>query len=425
MRTKVNLFIIMAAIVLFTMNGCEGLLDVENPNNVLEDDLANPKTAAALANGALATVMQGIGFVYAPYQTATDECRWIGSRDAWNQLDQGTVGDINNEFVDAAWPFITEARYMADKAVSLIEGFDAANQLTNRLDLVRAYAFAALVRIVIADTFDDFVISNKTVVQPPIGEANMSTLYDQAVALLDKALPIAQGGATATHQELQRRTLALRARAKHAKAVWQLLNPKGTTPGNPWVNPAGAGADAAAALAVTGTPADWRWRLDYFSALTFNETAWELVGRSELAFETAPSDPITGAADPRITATQTDFRNTAAYGDRYSPLTVVSAREMHLIIAEANLAAGNPGTAVTSMNTVRALNSMTAITTEDPATMLRHERRANLYLQGRRLNDMYRFGVQDTRWLAGSECRTTPGSFFPVTIRERRANPAY
>jgi hypothetical protein len=77
------------------------------------------------------------------------------------------------------------------------------------------------------------------------------------------------------------------------------------------------------------------------------------------------------------------------------------------------------------MNTVRALNSMTAITTEDPATMLRHERRANLYLQGRRLNDMYRFGVQDTRWLAGSECRTTPGSFFPVTIRERRANPAY
>jgi hypothetical protein len=426
MRTKFWKLSGVAVIAVFvSFTGCEGLLDVENPNNVLEEDLNDPATAAALANGSLATVSQGIGYVMAPYTTVSDEVRWIGSRDAWGQLDNGIVGDINNEFVDGAWPFITEARYMADKAVTLIEGFDGQNRLTNRLDLVRAYVYAALVRVVIADMFDDFVFSNKTDVRPPIGEANMSQLYDQAIALLDKALPIAQASTAAASLEQSRRVLALRARAKHAKAVWGKLNPKGTVPSNPWVDAAGAEADALAMLAVSGTPADWKWILNYFSALTFNETAWELVGRSELAFEATPNDPITGAADPRIAATITDFRNTTAYQDRYSPLTMGSAREMHLIIAEAYLARGDSATARTRLNTVRALNSMTPISTENVGTMLRHERRANLFLQGRRLNDMYRFGIQDARWLPAAEARVTPGSFFPVTIRERRANPAY
>lgn len=426
MRTRIfNLIGLAILAVLVSLTGCEGLLEVENPNNVLEEDLKDPATAAALANGSLATVSQGIGYVLAPYVTVTDEVRWIGSRDAWGQLDNGTVGDINNEFVDGAWPFITEARYMADKAVTLIEGFDGQGKLANRLDLVRAYVYAALVRIVIADMFDDFVFSEKADTKPPIGEANMSQLYDQAVTLLDKALPIAQLSTAAANLEQQRRILALRARAKHAKAVWAKLNPKGSVPANPWVDPPGAEADALAMLAVSSTPADWKWILNYFSALTFNETAWELVGRSELAFESTPNDPITGSADPRIAATVTDFRNTTAYQDRYSPLTMASAREMHLIIAEAYLARGDSATARSRINTVRALNSLTAVTTENVGTILRHERRANLFLQGRRLNDMYRFGIQDIRWLPNSEARTVPGTFFPVTIRERRANPAY
>jgi hypothetical protein len=125
-----------------------------------------------------------------------------------------------------------------------------------------------------------------------------------------------------------------------------------------------------------------------------------------------------------MTAIANDFRDRTKYQDRYSPLTVVSAREMHLIIAESYLAAGNAGQCLTQLNTLRALTGQTAYPlTFDAATALKHERRANLYLQGRRLSDMYRFGIQDARWLPTAEARTTPGSFFPITIQERRANP--
>jgi hypothetical protein len=422
MKNRMQTGIVLLSFLTLFLWGCEGILDVKNPNNVLEEDLQNPSAAAGIANGALFTVAQGIGYVLAPYETVTDEVRWIGSRDAWGQLDNGTVGDPYNEFVDAAWPYITEGRWMADKAVTLLEGFDAAGTLLDRTNLARAYLYQALVRVFIADMFDDFVYSDKTNVGPPIGEANMGRVYDEAITALGKALVIANSGTTATHLELRRRILGLSARVKHSKDIWSKVNPKGTVPSSPYIASAGAVADANAALAqMTG---DYRWSLDYFSALTFNEFAWEVVGRSELALEAIPNDPVTGTADARMTAIANDFRDRTKYQDRYSPLTVVSAREMHLIIAESYLAAGNAGQCLTQLNTLRALTGQTAYPlTFDAATALKHERRANLYLQGRRLSDMYRFGIQDARWLPTAEARTTPGSFFPITIQERRANP--
>jgi hypothetical protein len=54
--------------------------------------------------------------------------------------------------------------------------------------------------------------------------------------------------------------------------------------------------------------------------------------------------------------------------------------------------------------------------------MLIHERRANLYLQGRRLNDMYRFGIVDARWATDSDARTCPGSELPINNAERLSN---
>ena len=163
------LYAVVALLTFSAFMGCEGVLDVKNPNSVLEADLSNASAATGIVNGANGTVVRGIGYVYAPYEAITDEVYWIGSRDAWNQLDKGDVSDFNNEFTDASWPFITEGRYMADKAVTLLEGFNAAATLVNRLDLARAYLYAGLVRVVIAETFSDFVISDKTVVGAPIG----------------------------------------------------------------------------------------------------------------------------------------------------------------------------------------------------------------------------------------------------------------
>ncbi len=420
----INYVVLSIAVSLLANAGCEGVLESKNINNVLEDALDNPAAGAGVVSGALATVEQGVGYVLAPYEAATDEITWIGSRDAWNELNKGNLSNYYNEFVDQAWPYISEGRWMADKAVSLLSGFNAAGTLKNPLDLARAYLYAGIVRIYIADWFDDFVFSDKTIVGVPFGEANMVTLYDQAISNLNNAEPIARSLTTAEAKDLLVRVLAVRARAKYAKEVWMLIHPKPKTlpASNPFVGGT-ALADAQAALALMAT--EYKYQFDYFSSVTFNEFAWEAVGRSELAIEATPKDPITNADDPRWVAIKSDFTNTAKYQDRYSPLTVTSAREMSLIIAEAQLAAGNQAGATTTLNTLRALNSLPPITTQNVGDMLKHERRVNLFLQGRRLADMYRFGIVDPRWTTSppSDAITKPGTFLPITIQERRANP--
>ena len=57
----------------------------------------------------------------------------------------------------------------------------------------------------------------------------------------------------------------------------------------------------------------------------------------------------------------------------------------------------------------------------DAGTALQHERRANLFLQSRRLSDMYRFNLTSTVWDAVE--KSPAGSYFPITISEIRANP--
>jgi len=428
LRFLTSLFFVL---LLMAGPGCSGLLDVENPNNVLEADLSDPAAANAITNGALSTTTRGIGYVLAPYTTATDEGGWIGSRDAWNNLDRGTIGDHNNEFVDVAWPFITEARYTTDKAIERLKVFDDAGTLKDRKNLAKAYLYAALARVTIGDMFDNFVYSDKREPGPAIGEANMSKVYDEAIAYLDAALVIAKIGTAGTAAELlelQRRILGLRARAKHGKAVWQITNPRPVAQplANPYVN---AGVDDATAALAVPMVANYRWQLSFSAATTLNEWSFEVNSRRELSVAAAPKDFVeTTKDDPRIVAEIADFKNNTKYGgDRYSPFTVVSEREMQLIIAEGHLATGNNQAAADVLNAVRTRDALAALTDITQAgALLQHERRANLFMMGRRLLDMYRFNIKAANWVSGSEQTNAifnPGTLFPITIQERRANP--
>lgn len=415
-----NLLVGLCVLVLaLGMFGCEDPLEVENPNSLVEEDLSNPIASNALANGALTTVATGVAYVLAPYSTATDEVIWTGSRDAWRELDFGNVAFEGNEFTDNAMKFLHEGRWMADKAVSQLQAFADANvRELDRADLARAYLYSGVVRVYIADWFDDWAFSNKTEPAPNVGEANMITVYEDAVARLNSALDIAR---SIGNSELEIRALAMLARTKHAMAVWNLLNPKGQVPANPWVN-AGK-AEAEQALGLMGDD-NYRWQFFYGPGAEWNDLAWQVNGRRELDLNAIPNDPIDGIADPRMTAAEADFRDITKYsGTNYSPVTIVSAREMRLIIAEAELASGNTDAARDQLNAIRALDGLTPITNEDVGEMLKHERRANLFLMGRRLADMYRFGLKDPMWQTTSHAYTTPGTFLPITIAELQSNP--
>ncbi len=399
-----------------TMIGCD--LDVNNPNSLLESDLADPSAAAALANGGWNATLNGIGYIMIANAVATDEVVWTGSRDAWRQLDKGGMTNVYNEFVDGAWPYISEGRWMADKAVSVLEDFNGKGTLPNTQDLVRAYLTAAMVRVFIADMFDDFVFSDKTVAGSPIGDASMSTLYDEATTLLGKADAIADA-------DNKVKVAGMKARVAHAKAVWGKNNPVDTS--SPYVS-AGA-TEAAAALALMD--GDYKWKMTFDPSTVSNNMSWQINGRLEMDLidspkhpekggDPNPNDPVTGAPDTRIAAEEAVFR--ADYGGtNYAPITIISAREMHLIIAESKKAGGDDAGCIAELNKIRDIDGLANYTTEDAGTALQHERRANLFIQGRRLQDMYRFGATSIMWDAVE--KSPAGSFFPIPIREIRANP--
>ena len=407
---------LMSLFVTFSMIGCS--LEVDNPNSLLEADLADPSAASALANGAWNAVLNGVGNIMIANAVITDEVVWTGSRDAWRQLDKGGVTNVYNEFVDGAWPSINEGRWMADKAVSVLTSL--GDKLPDAQDLVFAHVSAAMVRLYVADMFDDFVYSDKTEAGKPIGAANMSKMYDEAMTLLSGA----EGIADATWKI---RIKGLKARVAHAKAVWGTVNPVGA--GTNYVN-AGT-ADAAAALTLMAGTSDYKWKMNFSSGTVSNNMSWQINGRLEMDLLDSPAhpdkggdpnktDPVTGAADTRVLAEAAIFGSGIGGGTDYAPITIISAREMHLIIAEGKMAGGDAAGVIAELNKIRLLDGLAAYTTQDAGDALKHERYANLFIQGRRLPDMYRWGATSIMW--DSVEQSAAGSFFPIPIRECRAN---
>jgi hypothetical protein len=439
--------------------GCN-VLDVSNPNNAVESQLDDPNAAASIANGAVGLTIRALNGMLDVYGTATDELDFVGSQDGFRQLDLGYVSRPVLQFSDNGYLQTATARWTGDQAIRRLREFDEATprQLLNRNDLANAYLYTAITYVTIGDMFDDFPIaSDRATGAPPIGENNMSAVYDTAVAYLDRGLVIATATNSAT---LRTQILAMRARAKYSKAVWAKLNPPVKQTGeaqpvaNPLVNDAGASADAVAALALMGT-ADFTLTVTptptsvtaAVNTAAVNNLGADLNTRREVrigqAYATpdpaaqgrnrtlvtggqpviALNDPVSGQPDLALRARVATLIN----GGQFVPTIVVSAREMQLILAEAALAQGNVAEFTTRVNAVRAFTPGLAPYTGagvTPQALLVHMRRVNLFMQGRRLADMYRFGQRDANWQQASIAYTTRGCFFPITQTERQSNPA-
>lgn len=420
---------ILGALGMAVLLGACDLLDVDNPNALVQEDIEKVAAAAAAVNGAQALTASGVASIYGPFSAVGDEITWIGSRDAWNELDQGTPDNPGNEFSDGSFRSIAQARWMTNFAVQLLEGHVSENAGDAALQghLARANLYAGVAYSTIAQMFDDFAFSDRTEPGPLIGPANMVSVFDQAIAFYSAAM--AGGGETAM------RAQAARAQAYHQKAIWGLLNPAGSTPGNPLVNDANANSDAAAVLgSVAGT--DWAYRFAYSSSTSSNSLSWQVNERGELQIgpEYATKDPadpptltshnlmdpIEGALDTRYKSRVDEFTG----GGGYAPLTVVSERGLRLMLAESALAGGDMASFSEHINMIReGLDGLTAYSGQIPASeMLQHERRTSLFLQYKRLQDHYRFGVASMNWLPGSKAMTTPGTMLPITRIEILAN---
>ncbi len=433
--------------------GCDSLVEVENPNNVVKEDFEAPVASNAVVNGALYEVQAGFAGELGPYSIVGDEIEWSGSRDAWQELMFGLASNPFNEFTDLFYDDVSVGRWMVDEAIKLLEAHDAAGELLDRDDLARAYYFSAIIYVIIADWFDDFVFSDLRTASPAIGPSAMGGLYVTALDRINKGLAITSSG------DLGRNLMAMRARTRHAQSVWNMIgdnstltyatsptitHPSGTAhkiivvPNTGLVSNQEAANDAAAALAMQA--GDWRYDFEFTGGTQSSQFGEWQFDRQENRIsndygvpaadnvsvtDISLMDPIDGIPDPRMVQwVLVELQP----NNQFLNHVQLSAREMHLIIAEHELATNGANQEFQdNINMVRGFGGVAGTwdgSAGQPTArdILIHERRVNLFLQGRRLNDMFRFGLASNRWNVTFENFNTPGIFLPITIREVRAN---
>ncbi|HSM03930.1 MAG TPA: hypothetical protein VK858_04885 [Longimicrobiales bacterium] len=422
----------------FAFTGCGGLLDVDNPNNLVEDDVQKVQAASAVVNGAEALVWEAVGQIWAPYHVATDDFYWIGSRDAWFSLDQGIVDDPYNEFADAAFPYLGEARWMADYALETIDTHVADGVEGMEILQPRANLYAGIIYMIIAEVQQDFAFSDRQEGQPAVGPANMGQVFDQAISYFDAAVTGFAAASGETADDLGLAALALRARAKQSRAIRAVIQPSPPSSGDPldgMVADAGATADAQAALDAIGD-ADWAYQATYSASTVSNSFSFEVNNRQEnnidpavavedeewagdgVKYDAVILDPVDGIPDPALQARVDAFR---VEGSNYQPADLVTARFLHLIVAEAALASGGDFTG--AINDLRALNDdLSAYPGGSDVDMMMHARRVNTWGMGVRMSDMYRWGIQADLWAPTSAAIVSPGTLLPITCIEIRAN---
>jgi starch-binding outer membrane protein, SusD/RagB family len=407
--------------------------EVKNPNAVTEDAIATQSAAAlSLVTGLYGSVNAAGNQLTGTSGAASDELTWVGSREYWNLLDVGDLGDPLNEYTDGQFPYVSQARWMANYVIPKLEDYDKAGSLRNRADLGQAYFLAATIYTMIGENYEDFVISSDRVDNgAPVGEANMRVMFDSAIVYTGKGIAVAT--------TLNNHLLGMQARAKWSKAVWATLRAPRGFPTQPLINDAGANADAAAALAAFGSNSA-RYRFDVIAqnAGGWFSTGSEMNSRLEIragnryivpnAAGTRPvdgaagismRDPVTNEVDP-VTLKNIDeccrLSSTVNVG-----WTATSSKEMLLILAEAALATNNTTEFATRINQIRAVDGLPAWSgTPSARDILIHTRNVSLFLQARRLTDHYRFQVRSDRWVA---TRGNRPCFFPISYNERQQNP--
>lgn len=427
---------VLAVAASFALTGC-GLLDVDNPNSLVEEDIRREAAANGVANGSLQLASEAVAAVWEGPAVVADELYWTGSRDAWGQLDQGFINDPYNEFTDAAFPNLGQAAWMSAEAVEILEGHVANNPGDDDFarDLHRAQMFRGMVLMVVGESQEDMTFSDKQEDGAPVGPANMGGILDDAIVSLDAA---ASGFAALGETDLETTAIALRARAKMSRAIWDVLNPTATV--GTALPMAAARVDAETVISRVGT-SDWKYNLTYSASSSTNsmvsnvnsrgENQWDLSLADSVGAGTGATgrggvallDPVTGDPDNAVATALTQWTDGI-----YGPLTITSERLMRLIVAEDALAggAGGVGEFETQINAIRALDGYSADFVQGGAVSdveaLTHHRRVNTLFMGLRLQDMYRWGLTMPSWDAQSAAITAPGTMLPITIIECRAN---
>ena len=396
----------MVAVFMTAANSCDRITD---PGPVDDSVLDEPISHPALVNGMSRALSRALNYIAYTGAAISREVVASGSLTLFGITTRQRAGllDPSTSETDDHWRFAQQARWVAE---------DGARRMRTALGnefATSALAAEALVYVGFSNRLLGENMCEGVIDGGPI--ESRSVYHKRAEAAFTEAMTIA---AAANSQPLLLASRAGRASVR----VWL----------GDW---AGAAADA------SGVPVGFVYQARYTATELeqYNRIYWSngnqpyrahsVVGTFYEAYYNSTNDPrVQWKTNPAIPlGTQNvPWLFQTKYDKRESPITLVSGREMRLIVAESLLRSGNMAGALAAINQTRIdlnLPVWNASSMTEAWGALKRERGIQLWLEGRRLGDLH-------RWREGNvpgdvEDMTSRNTCFPIGQTERDANPNF
>ncbi|HXF96711.1 MAG TPA: RagB/SusD family nutrient uptake outer membrane protein [Gemmatimonadales bacterium] len=371
------------AALVATLAACENALDVESPSRIPAELIESPANAALLVRSAVGdfecafgayVVMGGIvGDELIEATQTADRWPYDARRTQPNDLRYGTFGCTAN----GVYTPLQTARVSAERILGLLQGWTDA-EVPNRTRLMAtAAAHAGYALQLLGEGFCSLAVST---INPDRsvsygGEISRDSVFRLAEARFTEAITAAQASGTT---DILNMALVGRARARLYRGRY-----------------AEARADA---VQVPST---------FVKNMTASATSGRRENRvwsnnSATSTATSVGDLYRTLNDPRVPVTNLNRNSVTGVPlwrqDKYptagSPIRIASGHEAALIVAEAEIAAGNLAAADSIINIYRARGNQSAISSPDSATAMSYlidQRRRELFLEGQHLGDYIRF----------------------------------
>lgn len=412
-REPVRRSALLIALTALALAGCDGLFDVENPTNLLESELDDPRLLDALGNSAEGALSVQYDFAIVTGELPADGVINASTNQAELRIDRGVFDGFNEDY-ETLFNGLSSARWTATEATRRL--LELVPDAATDIRVARSYYWDAVARITLADLFQEV---------PFDGEAPNTPfqVYDAATELLLDAIPIAQAADDMRYVAASYATLA---------RVYRTLYFENDGDMSAFEQ---ARQYAENALAAN---AEFSLTLRYEPPGSENQLFSTLSEVRQITMDPGYAymrDPASGELDPRIR--HSDFQRVGAqgdtiynqlkYADRAADIAVSRWQEAELILAEYYLLQGNGDQAVAHMNAVRTAAGLPPFASSDPAEIeaqLIYERKAEFWLELRRWQDMRYYDIVPVRWFPASK-EAGVNRRFPVSLRERFGNENY
>lgn len=405
----------VGALVLM-LSACDGLFDIENPTNLLDEDLTNRQLEATLSNSAEGALGSHLSYAMR-YGTLITDDYWHPSLQTFGlELDRG-YRNRANEAVESMYNRLASGVWIANEMGERLTEM-VTNPAAHR-GIADSHFFGAEGRMALAGYFREVTYDAQAPITP-------FEAIEDAIEGYQKAAQIAGALGDANLQAASYGGMARGYRSLYYEpiAMGGTGNPSHFQLAEQW------------ARTALQTHSTYLKQAEFGSPGPSNDMSG--TGREQMTPWTAfRVDPVSGQLDPRITHTRPDtapdgliLLRDMKYWPKTDPsvsLPLQRAAEAELIVAEARLVAGDVSGAVEFINRVRARSGLPPFATSSISEaweQLKYERDTEMWLEGRKWEDHRYYGVIPRAW---DEVNKLEGvsQRFPISVQERNNNPNY